>query len=125
MRRLTPVLTACFVLAFLISGCKKEQPQRGGSPAVDSPKEKPKTPPVTDDKIGVPECDDYLDKYTACVEQKVPETARPMMEKNLTTMREAWRKAATSPAGRQELAQTCKTAAAAATKAMQGFGCEW
>ena len=34
-------------------------------------------------EFGVPECDDYLTKYAACVDSKVPEAARGMVRQQI------------------------------------------
>src|SRR5919199_2009002 len=49
------------------------------------------------DKIGVPECDDYIAKYEACVNSKVPEAMRASVKATLETSRKMWKDAATTP----------------------------
>ena len=61
--------------------------------------------------VGVPECDDYVEKYTKCIDEKMPEAARETSKKALQTSVDAWKKAAATPAGKEGLAQACKTAA--------------
>lgn len=77
------------------------------------------------DKIGVAECDEFIQKYEACVNSKVPETARSMVKANLDTMRNAWKKAAETPQGKAGLAQGCKTALDQAKTTMGSYGCSW
>ena len=77
------------------------------------------------DKIGVAECDDFIQKYEACVNSKVPETARSMVKANLDSMRTAWKKAAETPAGKAGLAQGCKAALDNAKTTMGSYGCSW
>jgi len=60
--------------------------------------------------VGVPECDDYVEKYTKCIDEKMPEAARETSKKALQTSVDAWKKAAATPAGKEGLAQACKTA---------------
>lgn len=60
--------------------------------------------------VGVPECDEYVEKYTACIDEKMPEAARETSKKALQTSVDAWKKAAATPAGKEGLAQACKTA---------------
>ena len=60
--------------------------------------------------VGVPECDDYIEKYTKCIDEKMPEAARETSKKALQTSVDAWKKAAATPAGKEGLAQACKTA---------------
>jgi hypothetical protein len=63
------------------------------------------------DKIGVPECDEYIDNYMKCIDEKLPDAVKETSKKALETSREAWKKAAATPAGKEGLAQACKTAA--------------
>lgn len=77
------------------------------------------------DAVGVPACDDYINKYTACVEDKIPAAQKALMQRSLMTMRQAWRKAAATEAGRRALAQACETAISTARKSMAAFKCQW
>jgi hypothetical protein len=79
----------------------------------------------TGDKIGVPECDDYLDKYENCVSSKVPEAARAQYQATLATTRKSWRDLAANPQTKASLAQACKTATESARQTMKSIGCEF
>ena len=86
------------------------------------------TPPTTTtvpvgDKIGVPECDDFIAKYEACISSKVPEAARAQFNTSLKQWRESWQKAASTPQGKSALAQGCKMSAEQSRAAMKSFGC--
>jgi hypothetical protein len=73
---------------------------------------------------GVPECDDYLTKYMACINDKVPAAARASMQTSMDQMRDSWKTAAAAPGGKAALAQACKSASDAAKQSMKAFGCE-
>lgn len=77
------------------------------------------------DKIGVAECDDYLEKLDACVTGKVPAEARAQYRTNLEQTRKTWRDLAANPQTRASLASACKTATESARQAYKGFGCEF
>ncbi|MFL6283207.1 MAG: hypothetical protein ACJ74Q_08720 [Pyrinomonadaceae bacterium] len=77
------------------------------------------------DKVGVAECDEYIQKVEACVSGKVPEAARATYKSSLDTMRTTWKKAAETPQGKAALAQGCKTALEQAKTSMSSFGCSW
>ncbi|HUQ33794.1 MAG TPA: hypothetical protein VM095_16860 [Pyrinomonadaceae bacterium] len=81
------------------------------------------TTTAADDKIGVPECDDFITKYEACITGKVPEAARAQFNSTLKQWRDAWRKAAATPQGKAGLAQGCKMSAEQARASMKSFGC--
>src|SRR5437773_272145 len=74
------------------------------------------------EKIGVPECDEFIAKYDACVSKKVPEAARAQYRNVLEQWRESWRKLAANPQGRATLASACKQAAQQAA-ALKTYGC--
>lgn len=76
-------------------------------------------------EIGVPECDDYLNKYEACINSKVPESARPMAKQTLDQNRAAWKQAAANPQAKAALATGCKAAFDMAKTAMTAYGCSW
>jgi hypothetical protein len=79
---------------------------------------------VPDGKIGVPECDEYIEKYATCIMEKVPEPARPHMQEAMELSAKAWREAASGPA-KDGVAATCKTALEAARQATESLGCDW
>jgi hypothetical protein len=80
---------------------------------------------TTGDKIGVPECDDYLAKYETCVSGKVPEAARAQYRATLEQTRKSWRDLAANPQTKASLAQACKTATESARQTMKTMGCEF
>ncbi len=138
MRRWTPPWLACVaLLALVFSSCKKEAkskvaaepaaaaPAASAAPAKATAAKRPRPPAPGGPRVGIPECDNYLDKYGTCLVEHVPESTRPLMAKSLSDTREAWRRAASEEGGRAQLLETCKSAAAAARRAMKAFGCEW
>jgi len=80
-------------------------------------------PTATADSVGVPECDDYLNKYQACVDSKVPEASRAALKQSLDQTRGAWRAALASPGAKEGLATACKQAHDAAKASMGAYGC--
>jgi hypothetical protein len=76
------------------------------------------------DGTGVKECDDYLTKYMACLNDKVPAASRAAMQQGIDQMRSGWKAAAATPAGKASLAQACTTASESAKASMKAFGCE-
>ena len=77
------------------------------------------------DKIGIPECDDYIAKYETCVRGKVPEQTRAALESSLKAARDNWKKAAENAQSRGTLAAACKQASDAAATSMKAYGCTW
>jgi hypothetical protein len=76
------------------------------------------------DKIGVPECDEYIEKYMKCIEEKMPEAAREQTKQAMQQSVDAWKEAASGP-GKDQLADACKAALDAAKKGTEALGCEW
>lgn len=77
------------------------------------------------ERIGIAECDDYLEKLASCVANRMPEEARAQYRSNLETTRKAWRDLAADPQKRGTLTTACKQAAESARAAYKGFGCEF
>lgn len=77
------------------------------------------------DKIGVAECDEYIQKYEACIVSRVPEAQRAMLESSLTQSRQAWKQAAAAPQGKTALAQACKQAMEMAKQSTAAYSCAW
>jgi hypothetical protein len=100
---------ALFVGAIVLFGCGGES--------------KPATASAGD--IGVPECDDYLKKYQACIDGKVPESGRATVRQALDQTKAAWKQAASTPQGKAGLATGCKMAHDTAKTAMGAYGCTW
>ena len=74
-------------------------------------------------EFGVPECDDYIKKYLACIDSKVPEAARATVRQSLDQTKSQWKQAAATEQGKAGLAMGCKAATDAAKTAMAAYGC--
>lgn len=120
----------------ILVGCNKETtsnentpPKTNDTKTADKPAEnKPSentTASTSGDKIGVAECDEYLDKYEACVSSKVPEAAKAQLKSSLETARKSYKEIAATPEGRNGLAMTCKQALTTTKQAMAAYGCTW
>lgn len=83
------------------------------------------TASTSGDKVGVPACDEYIEKYEACLKDKVPAAAQAQFRASLDTMRKSWREAAATPQGKAGLAQGCQAALNAAKQSMSSYGCNW
>jgi|SRR5215813_1387563 len=75
------------------------------------------------DKIGVPECDDFIAKYESCVTGKVPEMARAQYQSAVKQWKESWKKLAENPQTKGTLAAACKQAREQQEAALKSFGC--
>ena len=79
--------------------------------------------PATTDRVGIKECDDYIDQYQLCLNDKVPKEARDSLAASLNQMRTSWKAAASTPSVKASLAQTCTQARQAAKASLAAYGC--
>jgi hypothetical protein len=77
------------------------------------------------DKIGIAECDDYIEKYEACITGKVPEAARAAMKSSFDQTRKTWKDLAANPQTKNSLASMCKMSKDTAKQSMEAFRCDW
>ena len=128
MLRKSLLVFSILCIAILI-GCSKTETGNSNTAADNSNKAGTSTTSTTGstsgDKIGIPECDDYIAKYETCVRGKVPEAARAALESSLKTARDNWKKAAENAQSRGTLAAACKQATEAAAASMKAYGCTW
>ncbi|HEX8000094.1 MAG TPA: hypothetical protein VF528_17030 [Pyrinomonadaceae bacterium] len=95
------------------------------SPATTSSSPAATTAPASGEKIGIADCDDFLSKYEACVNDKVPAAARAQYESSIKQWRDSWRQLAANPQTKGTLVQVCKSAAEQAKTSMTSFGCSF
>ena len=124
----TILLIASLVCAVLLFGCSKSETMNNSNSASSTEKPATSTPAAgtassSADKIGVPECDDFIAKYDACVSNKVPEMVRAQYKEAIARWRSEWRRAANDPATRPTLVATCKQIADQQAAALKSFGC--
>ena len=125
LRRFPLLLVA--VSAFLLVGCSKTETNT--APANTNKATTATTPAATSpvsasaEKIGVPECDEFITAYEACVSGKVPEAQRAQYKTGIEQWRSSWRKLASNPATKPTLAAVCKQSAAQARASMTSYGC--
>lgn len=123
------ILMLCFLTGLLLLGCYKSEPttnREASNTASTQPAASPAASvaaPSTGDKIGVTECDAFIESYEACVRDKVPEAARAQLNASLAQWRRSWRGLAANPQTRSTLAQACKTQLEAARQSMKPYGC--
>jgi hypothetical protein len=116
-----------FALLLALSACDKKPAAPTAQPAAPAPTAATPaaSPPVvrTADAVGVAECDDYLTKYEACINGKVPEAQRVTFKQTLDQTRAAWKSVAASAGGKEGLATACKQAHDGSKAAMAQYGC--
>jgi ABC-type uncharacterized transport system auxiliary subunit len=80
----------------------------------------------TGEKIGVPECDDFIAKYESCISSsKVPEAQQAQLKSAIAEWRKQWKTLAENPLSKAAAAAACKQAAAQQETALKQYGCKW
>jgi hypothetical protein len=117
---------AAAAVAVVAAGCSGDRtpPPPATQPGATAPAASGGTT-VTGGDFGVAACDQYMRKYLACVDSKVPEAGRAAMRQSFEYSRAAWKQAASTPEGRQHMAAACTQAEATAKQAMAPYGCAW
>ena len=119
----TSLLIFSILCAAILIGCSKTEMSNSNSMADNSNKSMSSGTTASGDKIGVPECDDFIAKYDACVSSKVPEVARAQYKNALAQWRESWRGLAQNPQTKSTLVSVCKQAAEQQAAALKSYGC--
>lgn len=127
MRPRNPFLLLATALCLILSiACGKSEKTAAASATPAAPAATPTSLASASPAFGVPECDEYVRRYLACVDSKVPEAARAQVRQSLAQTQavwDAWAKQLQSDADRAAMAQGCKTATEAARQAMAAYGC--
>ena len=120
-------LPLCVMCALLLAACSTQEVttnRASSAPAASSATPAAPTAPVSSgEKIGVPECDDFIAAYDACVSVKVPEVARAQYKTAIEQWRTSWKKLAENPTTKATLAAACKQSAEQARVSMKSFNC--
>ena len=123
------LLILAVLCAAILVGCSKtdDNTNMAGNTnkAASPPATTTTTTASTGEKIGVPECDDFIAKYDACVSSKVPEAARAQYKSAIDQWRASWKKLAANPATKGTLAAACKQAAEQQATALKQYGCSF
>lgn len=81
-------------------------------------------PALAQDKVGVAACDDFLEKYEACV-AKMPAASQQAVKDSIVQMRTAWKSSATDANSRTALESACKSTASSMNQSMSAYGCKF
>ncbi len=124
-------LAFCLLCAFVLVGCNKTETMGNNNSSMSNSNKGTTSTTTTSttasagEKIGVPECDDFLAKYQACVTGKVPEAGRSAFNSSMKQWRDSWKKLAENPTTKGTLAAACKQSAEQAKTSMKAYGCEF
>jgi hypothetical protein len=135
---LLAVAFACSLIAFGCGGGSQpvdnkapNNTAKNDAPKSDAPKSdapKSEAPKSDSANTGVAECDEYIQKYEACltsIADKYPQ-AHPQMKEAFEKQRQGFKDAAATPQGKAVLATQCKQFMDAAKGATTtAYGCKW
>jgi hypothetical protein len=122
-------ISLCVVCTIVLIGCAKTEPANNSTATNANKAATAAASPATattapaGEKIGVPECDDFIAAYDACVSSKVPESARAQYKTAIAQWRSSWSKLAANPTTKGTLAAACKQSAESARASMKSYGC--
>ncbi len=128
LMKLRIFLPLCVMCALLLVACARQDETTNRASSSSTPVASSATPaaPATTapgDKIGVPECDDFIAAYDACVSSKVPETARAQYKSAIEQWRSGWKRLAENPQTKPTLASACKQTIEQARASMKSYNC--
>ena len=133
MRR-TTILVLSLVCGLLLMACTKTETTNNSNTAVVTSTPASATTPASGtttaastsaDSVGVPECDDFIAKYEACVNNKVPEMVRPQFQASIKQWKDSWKKLADNPQTKPTLVSACKQSLEQAKTSLGSYGCTW
>ena len=123
-------LLICVAAVIVLAGCATSENGNSNTATANANKPAASTAPATTapatataEKIGVPECDDFIAAYDACVSSKVPEAVRAQYKTSIEQWRTSWKKLAENPNTKASLAAACKQSAEQARASMKTYNC--
>jgi len=118
-------LIFCLLCAALMFGCFKSQPANNTNSRTANGNSANSTSTANAEKIGVPECDEFIAKYEACITDHVPAAKKTQYRENLAMWSKAWREIMVKSGSPQGVAEACKRHIIASRESMKSFGCEF
>lgn len=129
MKKTLFLLAAILCAALLVASCSKADNANNGNGGTNTNNtasgNKGGGTTASGGEVGVPECDAYLKKYEACMNDKMPAQARDAAKSGLENTRKTWRDMAANPQTKASLGAACKQADDAAKAGMTAYGCTW
>jgi len=82
---------------------------------------------ASSDKTGVAECDEYIEKYEACLTKVAAKSPQieTMLKSSFEQQRKAFKEAAANPQSKAGLSAGCKQAIETAKQSTGAYGCAW
>ncbi len=119
------LLVFCILCAGILAGCSKYSTSNNTSPSANGNSATANATPANREKVGIPECDDFIAKYEACISSSVPDAQKRQHQENIDALRNSWRQLATSTGAKDTLTLMCKRQVAQARESMKEFNCQF
>ncbi len=132
MRSMKSLLAVSMVLA--LAACGEKPADTASAPAAPAaapstpaaPAAAPAAPAVAAaDKIGIPECDDFLTKYEMCLNEKIPTDQRGSYAPMIAQWRSTWKAAAANPGSHDTMKAACEQSRDSMRTSMKAYGCDF
>jgi hypothetical protein len=82
-------------------------------------------PLASPEKIGIPECDEFVTKYEECITDHVPAEKQRQYRENIRAWSQLWRQRMVSSTPRDIVVAACQRHVIASRESMKSFGCEF
>ena len=122
MKKAVSAVFALLLVVALSAACSKKD--EGTSATTTTTTTTTTTGPMGVEKIGVVECDLYIEKLGNCLNTKVPDMAKGALKTSFEQAIKGWKQAAVTPEGKAGLANACKMANDSAKQMVAAYGCE-
>jgi hypothetical protein len=129
------LLMVCILTGLLVLACSSPTNRNAAAPAGTNSAAPAGSPATTTnrnnnsapagERVGIAECDNFINAYETCVSSKVPEAARASLKASITTWRTEWKKLADNPQTRGTLAAACTRQREQTITAMKAYNCTW
>ena len=121
------LLILCVLCVGLLAGCSRSAtsptPGNGNSPSASANGNSSATSTAgSAEKVGVPECDEFIAKYEACISGHVPDAQKRQYQENINAVRNQWRQLANTGA-KDTLVLMCQRHVVMARESMKSFNC--
>lgn len=125
MKRSMLALLALVICGLLLGGCSTTpNNSTTNNPTSNTTTNHAPLTPASGSKIGVAECDEYLAKYEACVNTRIPEAMRASFRDAIKTSRESFEHLAQTE-DKTSLAQNCQSALETTKQSLVEYNCQW
>ena len=119
------LLILCVLCAAMMVGCFKSQMTSNNQASTANGNSADSAPVASAEKIGIPECDEFVAKYETCISDHVPAAQQRQYRENIQAWSKLWRQRMVSSTPRDVVVAACKRHIIASRDSMKSFGCDF